>query len=106
MTVQELSARFPEIPTDLLDEPDLGTFAEAFDDLLRSAQKPSACAEHHDLENTLYLKLIGPMDIYRYGLYSRDRVLTEIRAHLEMLREDPGGFVSRLACDAGDGDSR
>ena len=73
MTVDELFARFPEIPADLHDEPLLVQFAETFDRLLQLAQKPSACAEQHDRGNQYYLKLVGPMDIYRYGLFTRER---------------------------------
>ena len=44
MTVQELVARFPEIPKDLHEEPMLSRFAEVFGELLREARSPGACA--------------------------------------------------------------
>lgn len=96
MTVDELFARFPEIPGDLHGESLVAEFAEAFDDLLRLAHKPSACAEQHDAGNQYYLKLVGPMDIYRYGLYTRERVLEEIEKHLAAYRADPDGFADGL----------
>lgn len=96
MTVQELAARFPEIPADLHAEPLLAEFAEAFDGQLRVAQKPSACSTGHDAGNHFYLKLVGPMDIYRYGLYTRERVLEELRKLLAGYRADPDGFVGGL----------
>ena len=78
MTVQELVSRFPEIPADLHGELLLAAFADAFEDQLEIAHKPSACAVEHDAGNHFYLQLIGPIDIYRYGLYDRKRVLEEI----------------------------
>ena len=44
MDVQELLARFPEIPADLHDEEVLARFAEVFGGPLSIAQKPSACS--------------------------------------------------------------
>ncbi len=43
MTVDELLARFPEVPRDLRDEPILAEYVKAFGTLLRVAQKPSPC---------------------------------------------------------------
>ncbi|MDP6041650.1 MAG: hypothetical protein QGG64_24090 [Candidatus Latescibacteria bacterium] len=99
MTVDELAGRFPEIPGDLHGEDSLLKFAVAFESLLRVAVKPSACAENHTHENQYYLKLIGPMDIYRYGLYTRDRVLDEIQKLLDGHRDDPDDFVTSLLSD-------
>ena len=96
MTIQELVSRFPEIPADLHGESLLAAFADAFDAQLDTARKPSACAEEHDAGNHFYLKLIGPIDIYRYGLYDRERVLDEIRQLVEGHRADPDGFVRGL----------
>ena len=78
MTTGELVARFPEIPADLHNEGSLGRFAEQFDVHLRTATKPSACSADWTPENRAYMKLIGPMDIYRYGLSSRARVLDQV----------------------------
>ena len=96
MTVEELTARFPEIPADLHGEPVLAAFAGVFDDLLRVANKPSACSTAHDARNHYYLKLVGPMDIYRYGLFTREKVLGEIQGLLEKRRADPDGFSRGL----------
>lgn len=96
MTVQELVTRFPEIPQDLHGEPALAQFANVFHDLLLVANKPSACAEEHSEANKYYLKLVGPMDIYRYGLFTRDRVLTEIQKLLEAHAQNPDTFSDTL----------
>ena len=48
MTVQQLVARFPEIPSDFHEEPILSRFAKVFGDLLQVARNPSACAIHHE----------------------------------------------------------
>ena len=96
MTVKELVSRFPEIPADLRGEPLLAAFADAFEAQLEIARKPSACAVEHDADNHFYLRLIGPIDIYRYGLYDRERVLEEIRKLVDGHRADPVGFVRGL----------
>ncbi len=96
MTVQELCIRFPEIPPDLHAEPLLARFAETFGDLLQIAHKPSACSTEHDAGNHFYLKLIGPMDIYRYGLSTRQKVLTQIQDLLDQHQADPAGFAASL----------
>ena len=41
MTVDELLARFPEVPRDLRDEPVLARYVDAFGPVLRHAVKPS-----------------------------------------------------------------
>ncbi|MDA0746258.1 MAG: hypothetical protein O2954_07050 [bacterium] len=97
MTVQELVAHFPEIPADLHVEPLLTEFADAFDDPLRAAQKPSACSKEHTVGNQYYLKLIGPMDIYRYGLFARERVLEDLGKLLAAYREAPEACLENLA---------
>ena len=96
MTVQELATRFPEIPKDLLDEPTLERFAETFDELLCSARNPSACSTQHDAANHYYLKLIGPLSIYGYGLSTREQVLSELQGLLKRHEEDPRGFSASL----------
>jgi hypothetical protein len=96
MTVRDLVARFPEIPADLHAEPVLGRFAETFDDLLRRARMPSACATAHDAANHYYLKLIGPLAIYGYGLSKKDKVLAEIEGMLERHERDPRAFAASL----------
>ena len=96
MTVQELVARFPEIPEDLRGEPLLSRFAGVFDDLLGVARNPSACATQHDTANHSYLKLIGPMSIYGYGLSTREKVLAELQGLLDRHEADPHGFAASL----------
>ncbi len=96
MTVQELVARFPEIPKDLHEEPILSRFAEVFSELLLAARNPSACATQHDAANHYYLKLIGPMSIYGYGLSTREQVLAELQELLDHHEADPGGFAASL----------
>ncbi len=96
MTVDELIARFPEIPADLHDEATLTRLADRFGDWLATATKPSACAEDHTPEHRAYLKLIGPMDIYRYGLSSREKVLDQIEALLAAYASDPSAFRAEL----------
>ncbi|RMF70351.1 MAG: hypothetical protein D6743_00400 [Calditrichaeota bacterium] len=103
MTVAELVSRFPEIPQDLHDEPLLERFAETFDDLLRTAQNPSACSQQYSAENHYYLKLIGPLKIYMYGLSTREKVLEQLAELLERHAADPTGFAaSLLPADTGD----
>ena len=96
MTVQELIARFPEIPQDLREEPLLARFAEACEALLRHARKPSPCSTQHDAANHFYLKLIGPLAIYGYGLSSREKVLRHLRELIERQEADPEGFGGSL----------
>jgi hypothetical protein len=96
MTVQDLVARFPEIPNDLRDEPILATFAETFTTLLGAARNPSNCAAQHDAGNHYYLKLIGPMAIYGYGLATRESVLSEIQELLDRHRANPDQFARSL----------
>lgn len=96
MTVQELISRFPEIPTDLHGEPLLTEYAEAFGGLLQIASKPSACSTQYDAGNHYYLKLVGPMDIYRYGLSTKENVLTLLQDLLNQHKNNPGGFAACL----------
>src|SRR5262245_30408759 len=96
MTVSELVARFPEIPADLHDDPALERFAATLGEWLRVARKPSACASQHDTANHYYLKLIGPLSVYGYGLFTRERVVRELTALLERHAADPGAFGASL----------
>jgi len=96
MKVNELMARFPEIPSDLADEPLLGRFAEALDPLLRGASKPSACATHHDVPHHYYLKLIGPLAIYGYGLRTREQLLQQLAELLRAHDADAESFARGL----------
>ena len=96
MTVQELGARFPEIPRDLHEEAVLLQFAETFGELLRVARNPGACAAEYDAANHYYLKLIGPIAIYGYGLAKREQVLAELQQLLDRHEADPAGFAASL----------
>ena len=96
MTVPELVARFPEIPQDLHGEPILSRFAGVFGDLLQAARTPSACATQHDAANHYYLKLIGPLSIYGYGLATREQVLADLQELLDRHEADPQNFAASL----------
>ena len=96
MTVQELVARFPEIPQDLHREPLLARLAEACGPLLQVARKPSNCTTQYDAANQYYLKLIGPLAIYGYGLSTREKVLGQLQVLLDRQQADPAGFAASL----------
>ncbi|MEE8151616.1 MAG: hypothetical protein V3W05_05170 [candidate division NC10 bacterium] len=99
MTVQDLVARFPEIPQDLHGEPLLAQYAEAFGDQLGIAKNPGACSAQHDAANHYYLKLVGPMRLYWYKLATREKVLKQLQELLDQHRADPAGFVVSLVPD-------
>jgi hypothetical protein len=94
--VQELIHKFPEIPRDLHTEPLLAQFAETLGDLLKVAQNPSNCAAQYEASHHYYLKLIGPLKIYMYGLSSRDKVLQQLQELLARYHADPAGFAASL----------
>ena len=96
MTVQELAARFPEIPPDLCGEPILAQYAEAFGEQLRVARNPGACSAEYDAANHYYLKLIGPIRLYWYKLSTKEKVLKQLEEFLDKYRADPAGFVANL----------
>ena len=96
MSVDELFARFPEIPVDLRDEPVLAEFAATFGELLAVAERPSNCSTGHDFGNHFYLKLMGPISYYGYGLASRDRVVEDLGALIAQRNADPDGFTASL----------
>src|SRR5207249_7302687 len=78
MTVDELFARFPEVPRDLRDEPVLAEFVRAFGAQLRVAQKPSPCvaqAGAGDAEHHFYTRLVNDLAVYGIGLARRERTL-------------------------------
>lgn len=107
MTVEELFARFPEIPGDLRAEPVLERFAATFGDLLLAAREPSPCATSRDAGNHYYLELIGPMSIYRFGLSTRDRTLARLEDLLRRHADDPEGFATSLVpADVADAEVR
>ena len=96
MTIPELFARFPEIPPDLRDSAVLRRFADVFGPLLGVAAKPSPCSTSHDAANHYYLKLIGPLSIYGYGLSTREKVETQLQELLDGHAADPRGFAAKL----------
>jgi hypothetical protein len=96
MTIQELLHRFPEIPQDLRDEPLLAQFAETFGDLLQVAQNPTNCATAYEPGHHYYLKLIGPLKIYMYGLSTREKVRAQLQELLDRYQADPAGFAASL----------
>jgi hypothetical protein len=96
MTVDELVARFPVIPADLRGEPVLAELAAGCGDLLRVAQKPTNCTVQYDAGNHYYLKLIGPLAIYGYGLTKREKVLQQLQDLVDRQRADPSGFAASL----------
>ncbi len=96
MTVQELVARFPEIPQDLQGEPLLADYTQAFGDQLRIARNPGACSASYDAANHYYLKLVSPIRLYMYKLSTREKVLKQLQELLDQYRADPQGFVAGL----------
>ena len=96
MTVHELVQRFPEIPVDLRDDPLVARMAERCGELLAVARKPSACSEQQDAPNQYYLKLIGPLSIYGYGLSTREKVQAQLQEILDRQAADPEGFPTSL----------
>tara|TARA_B100000929_G_scaffold149419_1_gene118453 strand:+ start:1626 stop:1964 length:339 start_codon:yes stop_codon:yes gene_type:complete len=96
MNVDELCARFPEISPELRNEPALSEFAATFGDLLAVAHKPSNCSTGHDPGNHFYLKLVGPITYFGYGLATRERVVEDMRDLLDAHAANPEGFVASL----------
>ena len=97
MTVDELFARFPEVPRDLRDEPVLARYVDAFGQVLRHAVKPSPCvgtggdAEHH-----FYTRLVNDLAIYGIGLARRERTLARLQATLDQYATQPATFACTL----------
>lgn len=96
MTVSELVSRFPEIPGDLHCEVVLETFAETFDGYLATAAKPSACSSDWTPENCAYMKLVGPVDIYRYGLSDRDKVVGQLQTLVSEYEASTDAFEASM----------
>ena len=97
MMVDELLARFPEVPRDLRDEPVLDEYVRAFGPLLRVAQKPSPCMrDGGDAQHVFYTRLVNDMAIYGIGLAKRDRTLGRLAALLEQHRKQPATFACTL----------
>jgi hypothetical protein len=96
MTIDELTARFPEIPADLHGEAVLAEFAEAFGPQLAIAEKPVACNVEQSAGNAFYMKLINSIGIYAIGLAKREMVIGQLQALVEGFRADPGGYAASL----------
>ena len=96
MTVDELLAKFPEIPKDLRNEPLLTECANAFGNLLDVARKPSACVKDRDAEHVFYMKLVADLEIYGLGLAKRDKTLARLQALFEQYKKNPATFGCSL----------
>lgn len=97
MTVEELLARFPEIPPDLRDEPVLAEYVGAFGPLLRMAQKPTPCmGDGGDAPHVFYVRLINDLAVYGVGLARRDRTLARLRTTLDSYRSQPATYACTL----------
>lgn len=97
MSVDELLARFPEVPHDLRDEPLLQEYARTFGPLLRVARKPTPCMrDGGDAEHVFYTRLVNDLAIYGIGLARRERTLARLAALLEQYRKQPATFACTL----------
>ena len=97
MSVDELLARFPEVPRDLHDEPVLARYAATFGPLLRLAQKPSPCVgDGGDMEHVFYTRLVNDLAIYGIGLARRERTLARLQATLDAHARQPATFACTL----------
>jgi hypothetical protein len=97
MTVDELLARFPEVPRDLRDEPVLAEYAKAFGPQLGVARKPTPCMrDGGDAEHVFYTRLVNDLAIYGIGLAKRDRTVARLAALLEQYRKQPATFACGL----------
>ncbi len=97
MSVDELLARFPEVPGSLGQEPVLTEYARTFGSLLRVARKPSPCMrDGGDAEHVFYTRLVNDLAIYGIGLAKRDRTLARLQALLDQHRAQPATFACTL----------
>ena len=97
MSVDELLARFPEVPRDLREEPTLQEYTRVFGPLLRLAEKPTPCmGASTDAQHVFYLRLVNDLAIYGIGLAKRDRTLARLSALLEQHRKQPATFACTL----------
>src|SRR5436309_15665136 len=88
MTVDEFLARFPEVPSDLRDEPVLGEYVRAFGLLLRVAQKPTPCMrDTGDHPHFFYTPQANDLAIYGIALAKRDGTLARARAPLDQYQQ-------------------
>ena len=96
MKVAKLFDRFPEIPHELREEPVLAAFAAECGPVLERAQKPNPCSTGHEAANHFYLRLIGPLSIYGYGLSTKEKVLSQLQDLIDQHQADPVGFAASL----------
>ncbi|HEU4369032.1 MAG TPA: hypothetical protein VFV05_12495 [Methylomirabilota bacterium] len=97
MSVDELLARFPEVPGELRGEPVLAQYVAAFGPQLRVAQKPTPCMrDGGDAPHFFYTRLVNDLAIYGIGLARRDRTLTRLQATLDAYRKQPATFACSL----------
>ncbi len=99
MSVDAFLARFPEVPTDLRDEPVLAEFVRAFGAQLAVAQKPSPCVARDgggDAEHFFYTRLVNDLAIYGVGLAKRERTLQRLERLLAEYRAQPATFACSL----------
>src|SRR2546428_11408406 len=95
MTVDELFARFPEVPRDLRDEPVLAEFVRAFGAQLRVAQKPSPCvaqAGAGDAQHQFYTRLVNELALYGIRLARPARTLPRLRTPVAQSFAPPPTF--------------
>jgi len=104
MSVDELLARFPEVPKDLRHDPVMTEYVKAFGPLLRLARKPSPCVrDGGDAEHAFYTRLVNDLAVYGIGLATRDRTLRRLTAILEQYRAQPATFACMLVPRRGAG---
>jgi hypothetical protein len=99
MTVDGFLARFPEVPSNLRDEPLIAEFVRAFGPQLAVAQKPSPCvarAGGGDAEHHFYTRLVNDLAIYGIGLAKRERTLQRLERLLSDYRAQPATFACSL----------
>jgi hypothetical protein len=107
MSVDELLARFPEVPRDLSDEPVLTEYVKAFGPLLRMAEKPTPCMGiGGDAPHVFYTRLVNDLAIYAIGLAKRDRTLARLQATLDQYRQQPATFACTLVPRRAPGEPR
>lgn len=99
MTVDAFLGRFPEVPSNLRDEPLIAEFVRAFGPQLAVAQKPSPCvarAGGGDAEHHFYTRLVNDLAIYGIGLAKRERTLQRLERLLSDYRAQPATFACSL----------
>lgn len=96
MNIDQLVARFPEIPPAVRGDARLARYAEVFDRWLRVAREPSPCALERDAANHCYLKLVSPLAVLKWGLSTPERALVDVEALIARYQDDPAAFEAWL----------